>query len=221
MKKGLFLLPLLAGFVLAGCEFTIGGKTISLGGNKENNTQQNGNGNGTGTGTGTGGNTNTGGNDSTGGNTSGDNTDGGGTTTGGGSTVSGTLLATVTMTKCQDMTSEGVFSKNGCTVEVSQGECAQTVADAVKATGNYEFRIYAKMDVTFESSTAFSKLLIKYSNYTSNGKTYYFDYEELSGATNSFDNSKYEAVVTLDSASTSFTVNCWHQTRIASVAFYA
>lgn len=83
MKKGLFLLPLLAGFVLAGCEFTIGGKTFQIGGNKENNTQQNGNGNGTGTGTGTGGNTNTGGNDSTGGNTSGGNTDGGGTITGG------------------------------------------------------------------------------------------------------------------------------------------
>lgn len=79
MKKGLFLLPLLAGFVCAGCEFELFGKKFQIGGNKDNNTQQNG----TGTGTGTGGNTNTGGNDSSGGNTSG----GGNTSSGTGDTV--------------------------------------------------------------------------------------------------------------------------------------
>lgn len=36
MKKRLFLLPLLAGFALAGCEFTIGGKTFVIGGGKDN-----------------------------------------------------------------------------------------------------------------------------------------------------------------------------------------
>ncbi len=196
MKKSLILLPLLAGLSLAACEFTAPWA-------KKDNTNQSGNGSGNGNG-GNGG----GGGDTTGGG-------------GGGINVSGTPVATITMSKCQDMTSEGVFSKNGYTVTVEQNTCAQTVAEAVTASQTYEFRVYAHMNLTFSGSSAFSKLLIKYSNYVSNGKTYYFDYEELEGATNEFDNSSCQALVTLDSASTSFTVECWHQTRIASVAFYA
>ena len=145
---------------------------------------------------------------------------------GGGSTVEGTLLATVTLTANADLVDAeadpAVFAKNDYKVTISQGECTQTVAQAVGATGSYEFRVYAKMDVTFSGPSAFSKLLIKYSSYVQNGsKTFYFDYEDLEGATNVYDNTKCEAVVTLNSASTSFSVNCYHQTRIASVAFYA
>lgn len=145
---------------------------------------------------------------------------------GGGSAVDGTLLATVTLTANTDLvdaeTDPAVFAKNDYKVTISQGECTQTVAQAVGATGSYEFRVYAKMDVTFSGPSAFSKLLIKYSSYVQNGsKTFYFDYEDLEGATNVYDNTKCEAVVTLNSASTSFSVNCSHQTRIASVSFYA
>lgn len=145
---------------------------------------------------------------------------------GGGSAVEGTLLATVTLTANADLVDAeadpAVFAKNDYKVTISQGECTQTVAQAVGATGSYEFRVYAKMDVTFSGPSAFSKLLIKYSSFVQNGsKTFYFDYEDLEGATNVYDNTKCEAVVTLNSASTSFSVNCYHQTRIASVAFYA
>ena len=144
----------------------------------------------------------------------------------GGSAVDGTLLATVTLTANTDLVDAeadpAVFTKNDYKVTISQGECTQTVAQAVGATGSYEFRVYAKMDVTFSGPSAFSKLLIKYSSYVQNGsKTFYFDYEDLEGATNVYDNTKCEAVVTLNSASTSFSVNCSHQTRIASVSFYA
>lgn len=151
---------------------------------------------------------------------------GGNQNQGGGSAVEGTLLATVTLTANTDLVDAeadpAVFAKNDYKVTISQGECTQTVAQAVGATGSYEFRVYAKMDVTFSGPSAFSKLLIKYSSYVQNGsKTFYFDYEDLEGATNVYDNTKCEAVVTLNSASTSFLVNCSHQTRIASVSFYA
>lgn len=165
-----------------------------------------------------------GGNEGGGGGTGG----GGGSGEGGGGegggadiTPSGEKLATITMTKCQDMKEEGVFEKNGYTVTVEQGECAQTVAQAVSATGNYEFRVYAKMDLTFAGPEEFSQLLITFSTYTGNDKTYYFDYDELEGASNSYDEKKGKALVTLDEAADEWSCNCWHQTRIASVAFYA
>lgn len=204
MKKSLFLLPLLGGFVLSGCTITIGNKTFKLfeKDKQEETKKEEESGSEKG---------------------SGNNAQGQGQS--GGSSVSGTLLATVTLSKNTDLVDAkadpAVFAKNDYKVTISQGECAQTVADAISKTGNYEFRVYAKMDVEFSGPSAFSKLLIKYSNYVYNGSTYYFDYEDLEGATNEYDNSKYEAVVTLNSASTSFSVNCYHQTRIASVSFYA
>ena len=211
MKKSLFLLPLLGGFVLSACQITIGNKTFKFfekdDAKEETKKEEESNEKGTGSG----------GNQ---------NQDGGGNQNqGGGSTIEGTLLATVTLTANADLVDAeadpAVFAKNDYKVTISRGECVQTVAQAVGATGSFEFRVYAKMDVTFSGPSAFSKPLIKYSSYTKDGKTYYFDYEDLEGATNEYDNSKYEAVVTLNSASTSFSVNCSHQTRIASVSFYA
>lgn len=140
----------------------------------------------------------------------------------------GDLIATVTLTGCADLDKsgvtdeQGVFSKGGATVTVTKGQCAQSVNDAVKATKTYEFRVYAKMDLTFSCGLDFSKLVIKYSTYkTDSGTTYYFDYDSIEGATNVHDDTKGEATVTLNSKSKTLSVNCYHQTRIASVAFYA
>ena len=207
MKKGLFLLPLLAGFVLAGCEFTVFGKTFKFGDSSQKQTSNTTN--------------NTTNNNTT--NNTNNNTNNNGSST----KVDGTLLGTVTMSKNADLKEsnddEATFENGDCKVVVSKGQnTSNTVSAAVNGTGNYEFRVYAKFDVTFSASQAISKLLIKYSSYVNGSSTYYFDYDlSGKGATNDFDNSKYEALVTLDEASESFTVNCWHQTRIASVAFYA
>ena len=146
---------------------------------------------------------------------------GGGGSGGGGGEITGELLGTVTLSKNKDMGDPGVFEKGNVSVVIEQGECAQTVEEAAGKTGNYEFRVYAHMLITFSANSNFSQLLIKYSSHTEGTKTYYFDYEEMAGATNEFDNDKCEAVVTLDNAAKSYTFDCWHQTRIASVSFYA
>ena len=194
MKKSLFLLPLLAGFSMAGCYVDLG--FVKFGTPETNDKTETGNKTDTNT---------------------------GGDTGGGQSTikVEGTPLATITMSQCQDMKSDGVFEKNGYTVTVSQNTCKQTVSDAVANSQKFEFRVYAYMTMSFEGTSAFSKLLVTYSTYAGNNSTYYFDFEELDGATNAHDDVAGKALITLDSASTSFDVLCWHQTRIASVAFYA
>ena len=198
MKKGLFLLPLVGGLLLSGCTFTLFGKEISLFEKKNSNNNNNNN------------------------NSSTDPT----TPTVVDTTPSGSLLATVTMSKNTDLQSSGeesaVFSKSGYSVTVGKGtNTNQTVQQAVDATGNYEFRVYAKFDLTFAGSS-FKQLLIKYSNYKSDkGQTYYFDFDNMTGATCVHDDTKYEALVTFESAQTSYTFNCYHQTRIATVAFYA
>ena len=195
MKKSLFLLPLLGGFVLTGCTITIGGKTLTF-------FEKNASGNETEKGTGTG----TGNQQSS-------------------SSGLGTALATVTLTGCQDAVDKEasplVFTKDGYSVEVANGSASTKLPDAVKNTKTYEFRVYNGMNITFSGPQAFSKLFIKYSTYVSNGTTYYFDFD-LSGATNANDDTKGEAIVTLDSASTSYSIEkVGHQTRIASVSFYA
>ena len=147
---------------------------------------------------------------------------GGGSGGGGGGEITGKLIGTINMSKCADMGDEdGVFEKGKVKVVVEQGECAQTVSEAVENSQKYEFRVYAKMNMVFSASEEFSQLKITYSNYTGGSKTYFFDYEDIEGATNEHDDDKGEAILTLDEASEEFTVNCWHQTRVASVSFYA
>lgn len=204
MKKSLFLLPLLGGFVLTGCKFTIGNKTFKFfEKDEEKPAEENKEG------------------EKGGGGNSGGNQQGGG----GGSSISGTLLATVTLTGCQDAVSKEaspiVFQKDNYKVEVAQGSASTDLSQAIANTKTYEFRVYKGMNITFSGPQAFSKLLVKYSTYVSNGTSYYFDFD-LDGATNENDDTKGEAVVTLNSAATSFAVSdVGHQTRIASVAFYA
>lgn len=199
MKKGLFLLPLVGGLLLSGCTFTLFGKEISLFEKKNSNNNNNNNNN----------------------NSSTDPTK----PTVVDTTPSGSLLATVTMSKNTDLQSSSddsaVFSKSGYSVTVGKGtNTNQTVQQAVDASGTYEFRVYAYFDLTFAGSS-FKQLLIKYSNYKSNdGKTYYFDYDNMTGATCVHDDTKYEALVTFESAQSSYTFNLYHQTRIASVSFY-
>ena len=202
MKKSLFLLPLLGGFVLSGCTITIGNKTFKLfekdkqeETKKEEESSEKGSGNG------------------------------GQQNQGGGSSVSGTLLATVNLTGFADAVDKDanplVYSNNSYTVTIEEGSASTGLDQAVANSKTYEFRVYKGMNIVFAGPQAFSKLLVKFSTYVSNGTSYYFDLD-LDGATNECDESKGEAVVTLNSAATSYTVeNVGHQTRIASVAFYA
>ncbi len=150
---------------------------------------------------------------------------GGGQQGGGSSEGLGTPLATVTLTGCTDAESTDaspiVFTKNSYTVTVEQGSASTDLSQAIANTKTYEFRVYKGMNIKFAGPQAFSKLLIKYSTYVSNGTSYYFDFD-VAGATNENDESKGEALLKLDSAATSFAVDeVGHQTRIATVAFYA
>ena len=198
MKKGLFLLPLVGGLLLSGCTFTLFGKEISLFEKKNSNNNDNSN-------------------------TSTDPTK----PTVVDTTPSGSLLGTVTMTANTDKVSssetEAVFTKGNCTVKVSQGSnTSNKVSDAVSGTGTYEFRVYAKFALEFSATTAFKQVLVKYSSYKqASGTTYYFDFDSLTGATCVHDDTKYEALVTLDAAATSYSFEPYHQVRIATVAFYA
>ena len=211
MKKRLFLLPLLGGFLLTGCTFNLFGKEIKLFEKEESASN-------TSNSTNSGGNNNNNSNTPSGGNNS-------GTDSGSGATITGTKVATVNMTNfgsCVDKTADPlVYSNSGYSVTISQGECAQTISAAVTASKTYEIRVYAKMVVTFAGPSNFSQLLIKYSTYVSGSSTYYWDFEDMSGATNDHDDTKGQAVVTFDSALDSYEFVCYHQTRLASVEFYA
>ena len=203
MKKGLFLLPLLGGFVLASCEFTIFGKTFKIGGDDNSSQKQSG---GSST-------------------PSGKTDDGGSTKPSGGGGTSGSGLATVTMTGLADAVDKNadplVFAKGGCTVTVSQGSSSSTIASAVAATKTYEFRVYKDFEVECKADTEFSKLEIVYSTYKSGTSTYYFDFD-VDGATNEYDNSTGNATLTLNSAAKEFTFSASvHQVRIASITFVA
>ena len=202
MKKSLFLLPLLGGFVLSGCTITIGNKTFKLfEKDKQEETKKEEEGNEKGSGN-------------------------GGQQSQSGSSVSGQLLATVNLKGFADAVDKNasplVYSKNSYTVTIEEAEATTSLASAVEKSKTYEFRVYKGMNILFAGPQSFSKLLIKYSTWKENdGTTYYFDFD-LDGVTNEHDDSKGEAVVTLNSAASSYSVeNIVHQTRIASVAFYA
>ena len=219
MKKRLLCLPL-AVVMMSGCSVMginldplgLIDKTkelIGLGGNSAGGNQQ------------------TGGNNTTTGGGGGNNTTGGGNTSGGGgSSISGTPFATVTLKGCKDAESTSarplVFSNGGATVTIGQSSATTDMAQAITNTKTYEFRIYKGMSVDFSANKSFSKLLITYSTWKeTSGTTYYFDME-LEGATNEHDDTTGQAIVTLDSASTSYSCgDMSHQTRVASVAFYA
>ena len=199
MKKGLFLLPLVGGLLLSGCTFTLFGKEISLFEKKNSNNNNNSN-------------------------TSTDPTTPT-TPTVVDTTPKGTLLSTVTLTNQTDKVSgsdsEYVFTKGSCTVTIGQGSSSQTVTQAATSSKTYEFRIYQNFELTFSATSAFKEILVKFSTYTGDSKTYYFDFDSITGATNAHDDKKGEALLTLASASTSLSVTPYHQTRVSTVSFYA
>ena len=207
MKKSLFLLPLLGGFVLAGCEFTLFGKTIKLGGDSgdSSNTAQK---------------------PSSSTKPSGTTTDDGGSTKpsgGGGTTGSG--LALVNMKALADVVDKTadpvVFAHGGCTVSIT----GSSLADAVNNSAKYEFRIFKNFEVTLAADTEFSTLEVIYT--TRNSGSYCFNWSP-EGATNEFDDS-YDtsaqlgkAVLTLDAPTKKYTFTTTeHQIRVASIEFKA
>ena len=207
MKKGLFLLPLLGGFVLASCEFTIFGKTFKIGGDDSSSQKQSG---GSST-------------------PSGKTDDGGSTKPSGGGGTSGSGLALVNMKALADIVDKEadpvVFANGGCTVSISQGSSSSSLSDAVTNSAQYEFRIFKNFEVTLAADTEFSTLEVIYT--TRNSGSYCFNWSP-EGATNEFDNS-YDtsaqlgkAVLTLDSATKEFTFTASeHQIRVASIEFKA
>ena len=203
MKKGLFLLPVVGGLLLSGCTFTLFGKEITLGKDKSSESSNNNNNN----------NSNNNNNNNNNNSSSGD------------TTPTGTLINTVTLTNQTDKVSgsdtEYVFTNGKCSVTIGQGSSAQTVTQAATASKTYEFRVYQNFEVTFSATSSFKEILVKYSTYTGDSKTYYFDFDSISGATNVHNDTKGEALLTLSSAATSLSLTPYHQTRIASVSFYA
>ncbi len=216
MKKSLFLLPLVGGFMLSACTFNLFGKEIKLF-EKESSSSNSGSGSGSTTPSGSGSTTPSGG--------------GSTTPTGGGGGEKGTGLSTVTLYQLEDIVDKSgdplEFTDKGCKVTVSLGANTQnSLADAVTAS-KYEFRIYKSFGLKVEADTEFTKIEVIYSTYKSGTSTYYFDFD-ASGATkevdNSFDTSNHfgKATYTLSSAAKSFDFgNVAHQTRVKSFTFVA
>ena len=212
MKKSLFLLPLVGGFMLSACTFNLFGKEIKL--FEKDSSSSSGSGSTTPSGSGS---TTPSGSGST-------------TPTGGGGGEKGTGLSTVTLYQLEDIVDKSgdplEFTDKGCKVTVSKGANTQnSLADAVGAS-KYEFRIYKSFGVKVEADTEFTKIEVIYSTYD-NGSTYYFDFD-ASGATkevdNSFDTSSNfgKATYTLSSAAKSFDFgNVGHQARVKSFTFVA
>ena len=201
-KTSLVLFPVLAGLLLAGCTTTKKSskkKKSSASGEVTSKTTSQGGG---------------------GGGTSQGGTSQGGTSQGsGGSGGNGT----VTLTNKADLSSQSdetaVYSNDGYTVTIERNGCAQSVTQAISASGSYELRIYAGMKMTIAAPSAFSTFIVRYSTYQQqSGTTYYFDYD-ITGGTNSHDDTTGVATCTLNSATSSFEVTCTHQTRVASVSF--
>ena len=160
-----------------------------------------------------------------GGGTSQGGTSQGGTSQGGTSQGSGGSggNGTVTLTNKADLSSQSdetaVYSNDGYTVTIERNGCAQSVTQAITASTSYELRIYAGMKMIIAAPSAFSTFIVRYSTYQQqSGTTYYFDYD-ITGGTNSHDDTTGVATCTLNSATSSFEVTCTHQTRVASVSF--
>ena len=225
MKKRLFLLPLVGGFLLSGCTFELFGKPITINFPWEKAENQEGEGGG-----GSGGGSGEGGGGSGGGSGEGG---GSGTHTPEGGGEKGTGLSTVNMYGWADIYDSQAapveFTNKGCKVSIAKGSSSSKLEDAVNGSKQYEFRIYKGFDVTFSADTDFSKLEILYSTYKSGSSTYYFDFQNLEGATNEYDNAAEtefqntgKATVTLNSAAKEFKIsNIGHQTRVRSVKFIA
>ena len=209
MKKGLFLLPLLGGLVLAGCEFTVFGKTFKFGESSQKQTSNTTN------------NTSNNTNNNTNNNNNNNNTNGGGKITSG--------LALVNMKALADVVDKDadpvVFANGGCTVSISQGSSSSSLSDAVTNSAKYEFRIFKNFEVTLAADTEFSTLEVIYS--TRSSGAYCFNWSP-EGSTNEYDDS-YDtgaqlgkAVLTLDAPTKEYTFTASeHQIRVASIEFKA
>ena len=198
MKKSLVLLPLIAGFALAGCTFTIGNKTFKLF-EKNNSESQQEKGSG---------------NNSSGGN--------GGSQSGG--DEGGSYLEKVSMLKKDKTSFDGttiVFSKNGYSVTITKGEATQTVQAAYDAVtdDSKAFRIYQKFVVTLEAPVEFSGFKTKgYVAHYDNGDKDY-NLTQCEGATVDYDGSA-NSTATLDAKASSFTFVAGAQLRLDYFAFF-
>ena len=193
MKKSLFLLPLLGGFVLAGCKITIGAKTFYLFEKKPEEQNQDDSGNEKGSG-------------------------GGGSQ---GGTTEGVLETVSTLKKAETSYDEEtiVFSKNGYSVTVTKGSGTRTIKEAYDAgKDNQAFRLYQGFLVTLSAPKEFSAFKTKgYIGHFDDGDKDY-NLTQCEGATVDYDGKEY-SVAKLDAKSATFSFNAGAQLRLDYFAF--